>query len=98
MTTDPEAAKILGMSRGTPMAKTQFDVLQKGNLIQGLELKAYQQIMATRLEYPSPLFEHAKVQDFLKKTFDTFAKGTISEDQAAALLLNEGNQILKSIK
>jgi len=98
MTTDPEAAKILGMSRGTPMAKTQFDVLQKGNLIQGLELKAYQQIMATRLEYPSPLFEHSKMQVFLRKTFDAFAKGTISEDQAATLLLSEGNQILKSIK
>lgn len=98
MTTDPEAAKILGTSRGTPMAKTQFDVLQKSNLIQGLELKAYEQITANKLEYPSPLFEHSKMQAMLRQVFDALGRGQITEDQAAAQLLNEGNQILKSIK
>jgi oligogalacturonide transport system substrate-binding protein len=98
MTTDPEAGKILGTTRGTPMAKTQFDVLQKGNLIQGLEQKAYQQITANKLEYPSPLFEHSKMQTMLRQVFEALGRGQITEDQAAAQLLNEGNQILKSIK
>lgn len=98
MTTDPEAAKLLGMSRGTPMAKTQFDVLQKGNLIQGMELKAYQQISTNKLEYPSALFEHAKMQDLMKKTFEALANGKLTEDQAAAVLLNDGNQVLRAIK
>lgn len=98
LTADPEAAKILGTTRGTPMAKTQFDVLQKGNLIQGMELKAYNQIIAKRLEYPSALFEHSKMQSMLREVFDALGRGQITEDQAAAQLLNEGNQILKTIK
>jgi len=98
MTTDPEAAKILGTTRGTPMAKTQFDTLQKSNLIRGLDLKAYNQITAKRLEYPSPLFEHSKMQTMLRQVFDALGRGQITEDQAAAQLLNEGNALLKTIK
>jgi oligogalacturonide transport system substrate-binding protein len=98
LTTDPEAAKLLGTSRGTPMAKTQLDVLQKGNLIQGMELKSYNQIVANKLEYPSPLFEHPRMQEFVTKVFDAHQKRTITADQAATQLLNEGNQILKAIK
>jgi oligogalacturonide transport system substrate-binding protein len=100
--TDPEAARILGLTRGVPAADSQFHTLVKENRIAPLELKAYLQIKkqkdAGRIELPSPLFENARFQKFMREVFETVAYGKATEHEAAQRLLVEGNALLQRIK
>jgi oligogalacturonide transport system substrate-binding protein len=74
----------------------------KENRIAPLELKAYLQIKkqkdAGRIELPSPLFENARFQKFMREVFETVAYGKATEQEAAQRLLVEGNALLQRIK
>ena len=100
--TDPEAARLLGLSRGVPAADSQFHTLVKENRIAPLELKAYLQIKkqkdAGKIDLPSPLFENARFQKFMREVFETVAYGKATEQEAARRLLEEGNALLQRIK
>jgi len=100
--TDPEAALILGLSRGAPAADSQFNVLVKENRIAPLELKAYQQIKqqkdAGKITLPSPLFENQRFNRFMREVFETVAYGKATEQEAATRLYEEGNALLNRIK
>ncbi|WP_083686230.1 ABC transporter substrate-binding protein [Rhodoferax koreensis] len=102
MTTDPEAGAILGLTRGVPSADSQFRALVKANTLQGIELKAHLQIKAKKdagqIDLPSPLFEHARFQKFVREVFEAVAYGKVSDQEAARRLLDEGNSLLKRIK
>jgi oligogalacturonide transport system substrate-binding protein len=100
--TDPEASAILGLSRGVPSADSQFRALVRTDALKGNELKAYLQIKkqkdAGKIELPSPLFENARFQKFMREVFETVAYGKATEAEAAKRLLEEGNALLQRIK
>ena len=100
--TDPEAARLLGLTRGVPAADSQFHTLVTENRIAPLELKAYLQIKkqkdAGKIDLPSPLFENARFQKFMREVFETVAYGKATEQEAARRLLEEGNALLQRIK
>ena len=102
MLTDPEAARILGKTRGVPAARSQLDVLVKGNRLPAMELAAHQQIKlqreAGRVPVPAPLFEHARLHKFMREVFETVAYGKTTDQEAARRLVEEGNALLKRIK
>jgi oligogalacturonide transport system substrate-binding protein len=102
MLTDPEAARILGKTRGVPAARSQLDVLVKANKLPPMELAAHEQIkqqrMAGRVPVPAPLFEHARLHKFMREVFETVAYNKTTDQEAARRLVDEGNALLKRIK
>jgi len=102
LTTDAQAADILGRTRGVPAARVPFERLVRDNKLPPLELKAYEQIKAQRqagrIDLPSPLFEHARMQKFMREVFETVAYRKTSDAEAARRLVEEGNGLLKRIR
>ncbi|WP_119156545.1 ABC transporter substrate-binding protein [Caldimonas tepidiphila] len=100
--TDAEASRILVNSRGIPLARSQFRQLVAENRIGAVEMQAYEQIRqlreAGKVTQPSPLFEHARVNKFVRDVFEQVAYGKANEEQAAARLLGEGNLLLARVK
>lgn len=102
MLTDPEAARILGKTRGVPAARSQLDVLIKDKRLPAMELAAFEQIqkqrVAGRVPVPAPLFEHARLHKFMREVFETVAYEKTTDQDAAGRLVDEGNALLKRIK
>jgi len=100
--TDPEAARVLGRTRGLPSAKSSLAVLQNQGGLPPLELAAHDQIQAQRdagrLRRPAPLFEHARFQKFMREVFETIAYGKTTDADAARRLVEEGNALLQRIQ
>lgn len=100
--TDPDAARLLGRTRGLPSAKGALAVLQKAGGLPPLELAAHDQIQAQRdagrLIRPAPLFEHARFQKFMREVFETIAYDKTSDTAAARRLVEEGNALLSRIQ
>ncbi|WKB53806.1 ABC transporter substrate-binding protein [Eleftheria terrae] len=100
--TDPEAARVLGLSRGVPASDSQFHTLVKENRIEPTELKAYLQIKklkdAGQIQLPSPLLEHARVHKFLREVFESVSYNKVSDEDAARRLVEEGNSMLRRIR
>ncbi|MFT7724718.1 MAG: ABC transporter substrate-binding protein [Roseateles sp.] len=100
--TDPEAARLLGRTRGLPSAKGALAVLQQAGGLPPLELAAHDQIQAQRdagrLIRPAPLFEHARFQKFMREVFETVAYHKTTEGEAARRLVAEGNALLQRIQ
>lgn len=99
---DPEAATLLGRTRGVPAARVPRQALMEGGKLPPLELQAYRQIeqqkAAGRIDLPAPLFEHARLHRFMREVFETVAYGKTSDSDAARRLVDEGNALLKRIK
>lgn len=98
----PQAANILGRTRGAPAARGPFEALLRNQQLPPLEMQAHEQIKqqrrAGRIELPNPLFEHARLHKFMREVFETVAYGKTSAQDAAQRLVNEGNALLKRIK
>jgi oligogalacturonide transport system substrate-binding protein len=79
-----------------------FERLVRDSKLPPLELKAYEQIKAQRqagrIDLPSPLFEHARMQKFMREVFETVAYRKTSDAEAARRLVDEGNGLLKRIR
>ena len=99
---DPEAALILGRTRGVPLVDAQYQLLVQEKKLPELELRAYEQIkkqkLAGNIALPSPLFEHARMQKFMREVFETIAYGKTSDQDAATRLIADGNALLRRIK
>lgn len=100
--TDPEAARILGVTRGVAAARSAYRVLEAERLISPLEDKAFRQIKAQRdagrIDLPSPRFEDARMRRFLREVFELVSYDRISVDDAAKRLLDDGNALLARMK
>jgi oligogalacturonide transport system substrate-binding protein len=94
---DPEATRILGRSRGLPAARGALEQLRAGGKHPPHELQAHAQIAAERqagrIPLPAPLFEHPRMQKFMREVFETVAYGK-SDEVTAARRLREGGQAL----
>lgn len=102
MLADPDAAKLLTLTRGVPSAASAYQALERENLLPPLELKAYRQInhqrQAGRIDLPSMRFEDARFRRFLREIFELLGYDRISESDAARRLLEDGNALLARIK
>ncbi len=100
--TDLDAARILGRSRGLPSARNAFALLQKEGLMPELELQAHDQIQAQRdagrIPLPAPLFEHPRMQRFMREVFETVAYRKTSDIDAARRLVGDGQALLRRIQ
>jgi oligogalacturonide transport system substrate-binding protein len=99
---DPEAAALLGRTRGLPLADAALQALIAAKKVPEIELQAHRQIReqkaAGRIEAPQPLFEHARFQKFMREVFETVAYAKTSDADAAQRLVDDGNALLKRIK
>lgn len=100
---DPEAARVLGRTRGVPAARGPFEALVDGGQLPPLELAAHQQIQQQRrsaegIGLPNPLFEHARLHRLMREVFETVAYGKTSDAEAARRLVDEGNAMLRRIR
>jgi oligogalacturonide transport system substrate-binding protein len=102
MLTDPEAARLLGRTRGLPAAKNAFALLQAEGKLPPLELQAFEQIRkqreAGRIPLPAPLFEHPRMHKFMREVFELVAYRKTSDIEAAQRLLKGGQALLNRIK
>ncbi len=102
MLTDAEAAAILGRTRGAPAARAPFEALLATGKLPPLELQAFRQIQAQRqagrIPLPAPLFEHARLNRFMREVFETVAYRKTTDAEAATRLVAEGNGLLQRIK
>jgi oligogalacturonide transport system substrate-binding protein len=98
LTTDPEAARILGTTRGVPSARRAREVLEQQQLVPPLELAAQRQIAQLRraglVQMPSPRFEDARLRRLMREVFERVSYGKLSDQEAARRLLEEGNALL----
>lgn len=102
LTSDVRAAEHLGRTRGVPSARGPFERLVREQRLPPLELQAFEQIRAQRqagrIDLPSPLLEHARIQKFLREVFETVAYGKTTDEQAARRLVDEGNALLRRFR
>jgi len=100
--TDPEAAALLGRTRGLPSARGPFEQLKAAGALPPLEVAAHEQIQrqreSGRLKRPAPLFEHARLHKFMREVFETVAYGKTDDLGAARRLVTEGQALLQRIK
>jgi len=99
---DPDAARLLGRTRGVPAAHGPFQALVEGGQLPPLELAAHQQIQQQRrspegIGLPNPLFEHARLHRLMREVFETVAYGKAGDVEAARRLVDEGNAMLRRI-
>lgn len=100
--TDPEAARALGRTRGLPVARDPRALMLAEKRLPPLELQAAHAVQAERsagrIRLPSPLFEHARLQKFMREVFETVAYGKADAASAAQRLVAQGNALLQRIK
>jgi oligogalacturonide transport system substrate-binding protein len=97
MLTDPAAVKVLGDSRGIPLAKSAFELLDKENKFTALDKIAYNQFKKAKIDAPSAFFEHAKIQALVREIFEQVSMGKITDAQAVERLTTETNKVLGTI-
>jgi oligogalacturonide transport system substrate-binding protein len=102
MLTDPDAARILSVTRGVAAAASAYRVLEDERLIAPLEHKGYLQVKAQRdagrIDLPSPRFEDARMRRFLREVFELISYDRITDADAAQRLLVDGNALLARMK
>jgi DNA-binding transcriptional MerR regulator len=76
----------------------QMDVLMKDKMFTDLELKAMKQIQSAKIDYPSPLMEHNRIQQWVREVFEKVALGKISEQEAAKMLVDDTNAQLRRLR
>jgi oligogalacturonide transport system substrate-binding protein len=95
--TDPEAVRLLGRTRGLPASRAALQLLRAEGKLPPLEVEAHAQIAAQRdagrIPLPAPLFEHPRMNKFMREVFETVAYGK-SDAATAAQRLREGGQAL----
>lgn len=98
---DPEATALLGRTRGIPSAASAVAQLEAASQIPPLERQAFEQVRtqrrAGRIPLPQPLFEHPRLQKFIREVFETVAYGKTGEREAAERLRRDGQALLQRL-
>ncbi len=101
MLTDPEAIRVLGVSRGIPATNIGFQILSKEDRLKPIEVKAYARIStqqkANAITPPAAAFEHPRMQKFVREVFEQVGYGKITVDEAAKQLAEQGSTILQRL-
>ncbi|SIQ21400.1 oligogalacturonide transport system substrate-binding protein [Rhizobium sp. RU33A] len=94
---DPEAIKILGATRGVPSSKIALEELSKAGSIEPVQVEANKIVLESNGVGVSPLNEHPRVTDVFDSTFEAFAYGQASAEDAAAEIIDGINSALTGI-
>ncbi len=101
LTTDPEAARIVGATRGLPASKTQWDILTNEKLIPPIQEIGTKQIMELDEKGLVPrfslYFEHPLIYKLLFSTFEEISFGKTTPEEAAPKLIKEANRVLSRL-
>ena len=101
MMTDPDAIRILDMSRGIPATAIAYKQLLAENRLRPIEAKAYARISAlasaNAITPPAAVFEHPRVQKFMREVFEQVGYNKITVEEAAKRLAEDGNRLLGRI-
>ncbi|WP_319520550.1 ABC transporter substrate-binding protein [uncultured Martelella sp.] len=101
LTTDPDVARVIGVSRAIPASKAQWDVLVSENLIPPIQVEGTDQITelteAGLVPKFSLYFEHPLMYRLLYDTFEQLSFGKITPEQGAESLMKKGNRILSKL-
>jgi oligogalacturonide transport system substrate-binding protein len=99
--TDPEAVRVLGRTRGLPASRAALSQLRAEGKLPPLELEAYTRIAAQRehgnIPLPAPLFEHPRMNKFMREVFETVAYGKSDAPSAARRLREDGQALLQRL-
>ena len=97
MLSDPEATKLLGMTRGIPSNKKAMGELEKENMIKGISKEVLDKAVSFQGKMISPYYEDER----LVKIFSTYIQkidyGEIDPDKAAEGIINDMNAALKNV-
>ena len=94
---DPEAIKILGATRGVPSSKIALEELSKAGSIEPVQVEANKIVLESNGVGVSPLNEHPRVTEAFDSTFEAFAYGQASAEDAAAEIIDGINSALTGI-
>lgn len=94
LTTDPEAVKILGVSRGIPANKKAVSILENSNLLDPFMLEANNKVINFAGKGIHPLFEHKQLHVILKDIVDRLGYRQLTAKQASTELINQTNDFL----
>lgn len=97
MLNSPDAADILGTVRGVSMSTPYRAQLLKNNKFTAVEMKAMKQIESTKIDTPSPIAEYSRMQSWVREVFEKAVLGKITEQEAAKMLVDDTNAILRRI-
>lgn len=97
MVSSTEAADILGTVRGVPMTTPQREHLIKNNMFTPVELKGMRQIESLKIDTPSPVAEYSRMQTWVREVFEKAVLGKISDQEAAKMLVDDTNALLRRI-
>jgi oligogalacturonide transport system substrate-binding protein len=101
MMTDPEAIRVLDLSRGIPSTAIAFKQLLKEDRLRPLEVKAYARVSTLQrnnaITPPAAQFEHPRIQKFMREVFEQVGYGKIGADEAAKMLHEQGSTILQRL-
>ncbi len=95
---DPEAAVVLGTTRGIPSSKAAVAALEAaGKLENDLARQGTDQIANSNPTLVSPFMENAAMKDLYKVAVESVSYGTATPEQAAQQLFNDCNALLQEL-
>lgn len=94
LTTDPEAVKILGTSRGIPSNATAVEVLESNGQLTGLSFESNTAVKNFAGKGIHPLFEHKKLNTDLRGAIETLGYGQANAEQTAKSIISITNEFL----
>lgn len=95
LTSDPEAIKILGTSRGVPSNATAINVLKENNQLTGLGFDANNAVISFSGKGIHPLFEHKKLNTDLRTVIENLGYGQKSVEETAKDIIEITNNFLE---
>lgn len=94
LTTDPEAVKILGTSRGIPSNAAAVEVLESNGQLTGLAFEANNAVKEFAGKGIHPHFEHKKLNTDLRGAIEAFGYGQANPEQTAKSIISITNEFL----
>ena len=94
LTSDPEAIKILGTSRGVPSNKTAVAVLKENNQLTGLGFEANTAVKEFAGKGIHPLFEHKRLNTELRTIVENLGYEQKTVEETARDIINITNEFL----
>lgn len=98
LTTDPEAVKILGTSRGIPSNEAAVVTLEQSGQLEGLAFEANNAVKNFAGKGIHPLFEHKKLNTDLRGAIESLGYGQANVEQTADALIKITNDFLAENK
>ena len=97
MLSDPEATKILGMTRGIPSNKKALEVLEQENMITGISKEVLDKALAYQGKMISPYYEDERLIKIFAGYVQKIDYGQIDIDKAAEGIIADMEAALKNI-